>query len=210
MDLWEVFKKLLEQKDAKISDVASATGLPYTTVDSIIKKQLKDIKFSSAKKIADYFGVEVGYLYNGESRPSGAIPYDPSYFIALPVYGRIAAGVPITANQEYGEYYPLDKRFVNLNGYSIEDFFWLLVEGDSMEPGIMDGDLVLVRRQSFVESNKIGIVICNGEEATVKRITALEDKIILHSDNKNYSPQIYPAKDCQIIGKVLQRTGRIR
>lgn len=65
MELWEIFDELLKKRGVKIADVANATGLPYTTVDSIIKKKLKDIKFSTAKKIADYFGVDAEYLYYG-------------------------------------------------------------------------------------------------------------------------------------------------
>ena len=55
VELWEVFSQLKEQKGVSIADIANATGLPYTTVDSIIKKKLKDIKYSNAQKIADYF-----------------------------------------------------------------------------------------------------------------------------------------------------------
>lgn len=66
MELWEVFKKLLNKKGVKISDVVNATGIPYTTVDSIIKKQLKDIKFDNAVKIAEYFEVPIDYLATGK------------------------------------------------------------------------------------------------------------------------------------------------
>lgn len=66
MELWEVFEKLVIEKGTKISDIAKATEIPYTTVDSIIKKQLKDIKFDSAVKIAEYFGVPIDYLATGK------------------------------------------------------------------------------------------------------------------------------------------------
>jgi len=65
MELWQVFKALVDEKGIKIADVSNATGIPYTTVDSIIKKQLKDIKFDNAVKIAEYFGVPVDYLATG-------------------------------------------------------------------------------------------------------------------------------------------------
>jgi hypothetical protein len=66
MELWEVFKELVIKKGVKISDVVSATEIPYTTVDSIIKKQLKDIKFNNAVKIAEYFNVPIEYLVTGK------------------------------------------------------------------------------------------------------------------------------------------------
>ena len=62
MELWEVFKELVTKKGIKISDVARFTGIPYTTVDSIIRKQLKDIKFDNSVEIAKYFDVPVEYL----------------------------------------------------------------------------------------------------------------------------------------------------
>ena len=66
VELWEVLKELVTEKGIKISDIASATEIPYTTVDSIIKKQLKDIKFDNAVKIAKYFDVPVEYLVTGK------------------------------------------------------------------------------------------------------------------------------------------------
>ena len=65
MELWEVFQKLVTDNDSKIADIARVTDIPYTTVDSIIKKQLKDIKFDNAVKIAEYFDVPVEYLASG-------------------------------------------------------------------------------------------------------------------------------------------------
>ncbi len=65
MELWEVFEKLVNEKGTKVSDIAKATEIPYTTIDSIIKKQLKDIKFDNAVKIAEYFGVPIDYLATG-------------------------------------------------------------------------------------------------------------------------------------------------
>ena len=57
-----MFQKLVIEKGVRISGVARATGIPYTTIDSIIKKRLKDIKFDNAVKIAEYFDVPVEYL----------------------------------------------------------------------------------------------------------------------------------------------------
>jgi len=67
VELWEVFKELLDKKEVKVSDVVKQTGIPYTTVDSIIKKKLKDIKFDNAVKIAEYFEVPIEYLATGQT-----------------------------------------------------------------------------------------------------------------------------------------------
>lgn len=209
VELWEVFSQLKDQKDVSIADIANATGLPYTTVDSIIKKKLKDIKYGNAQKIADYFGVTVEYLATGENA-NNIIHYDRGKLVFVPVVGETAAGYHIYAEQQYDEMFPLDTRFVNLNGYEKEDFFYLRVKGDSMAPNIMDKDLVLVRKQATVDSNELAAVICNVETATVKRVVFAGDKIILNSDNKQYPPQIYNADECRILGKIINRFGVVR
>lgn len=209
MELWEVFSQLLNQKGVSIADIANATGLPYTTVDSIIKKKLKDMKYSNAKKIADYFGVTVEYLATG-IMPDNLIEYDHDKFVFIPVVGESAAGYPMCAEQRIEEMFPVDTRFVNLNGYSKDDFFYLRIKGNSMAPYILDNDLVLVRRQSIVDNNELAVVLCNSETATVKRVVFAGDKIILNSDNKEYHPQIYNADECRILGKVLHRFGAVK
>jgi transcriptional regulator with XRE-family HTH domain len=126
VELWEVFSQLKEQKGVSIADIANATGLPYTTVDSIIKKKLKDIKYSNAQKIADYFGVSVEYLATGK-KPDNVIEYDHNKLVYVPVVGESAAGYPIYADQQFEGMFPVDTRFVNLNGYNKDDFFYLLI-----------------------------------------------------------------------------------
>ena len=126
MELWEVFSQLKEQKRVSIADIANATGLPYTTVDSIIKKKLKDIKYSNAQKIADYFGVSVEYLATGK-KPDNVIEYDHNKLVYVPVVGESAAGYPIYADQQFEGMFPVDTRFVNLNGYNKDDFFYLRI-----------------------------------------------------------------------------------
>jgi len=209
VELWEVFSQLKEQKGVSIADIANATGLPYTTVDSIIKKKLKDIKYSNAQKIADYFGVSVEYLATGK-KPDNVIEYDHNKLVYVPVVGESAAGYPIYADQQFEGMFPVDTRFVNLNGYNKDDFFYLRIKGNSMAPYIMDNDLVLVRRQSTVDNNELAVVLCDSDTATVKRVVFAGDKIILNSDNKEYHPQIYNADECRILGKVLHRFGAVK
>jgi repressor LexA len=142
--------------------------------------------------------------------PTNAISIDEEKIIMVPVYGKIAAGNPIKAMGPVEEYIPLDSRFYNRDGYTTDDFFFLRVKGRSMEPTISDKDLVLIRRQSTIENNEIAAVLCNKEEAAVKRIVVLDDKIILSSDNKDYLPMIYESSECQIIGKVLKKISDIK
>lgn len=173
----------------------------------IIKKLAPVLKISYEKLL-----VVAGYLPSASlpSQPPNAIPFDETTMVSFPVYGRIAAGSPIKALEEVEEYVPMDTRFFNMDGYTKDDFFFLRINGHSMEPTICHNDLVLIRRQPTVDNNEIAAVLYNHEDATVKRIMVAEDKIILCSDNKAYQPVIYRASECHIIGKVLKKIGDVK
>lgn len=205
------FKRL--QLGYSYQDLATLTGMSKSTLQRYETGEIKNIPLSKLKILASALQTTPDWILgwgNKLNRVSNVIPLDPNSIVMLPVYGKIAAGIPIMANQENDETFPVDTRFFNMNGYSIHDFFFLKVQGDSMEPGIMDGDLVLVRKQATVETNEIGVVLCNGEDATIKRVTVAGDKVVLNSDNKDYPPLIYSATECQILGKVLQRVGKVK
>lgn len=97
-----------------------------------------------------------------------------------------------------------------MNGYTKDDFFFLRIKDHSMEPTIADNDLVLIRKQPTVENNEIAAVLCNCEDATVKRVVTSGKKIILNADNKDYPPMIYNSSECEIIGKVLKKIGDVK
>lgn len=172
------------------------------------------------KKSYEEMFVAAGYLpsesmltgpENDESSPSRiANAIDEATIIMLPVYGKISAGILIMATEQANEYIPMDTRFFNMNGYTKDDFFFLRIKDHSMEPTIADNDLVLIRKQPTVENNEIAAVLCNCEDATVKRVVTSGKKIILSADNKDYPPMIYNSSECEIIGKVLKKIGDVK
>ncbi|OPA77443.1 hypothetical protein BVG16_13370 [Paenibacillus selenitireducens] len=118
----------------------------------------------------------------------------------VPVLGQIAAGIPID-RQEYCEGYTLVDP-ATLHG---KEAFALRVKGDSMiGDRIYDGDLVIVTRQDEVFSSDIAVVAVNGDFATLKRVKYYDDKCMLIPSNPSMEPQLIPAKDVKIIGKVVE------
>jgi repressor LexA len=116
--------------------------------------------------------------------------------VSIPVLGRVAAGAPLLALENYEYMFPLPTDFV---GHG--EFFMLSVKGDSMiEAGILEGDLVLVRCQPCVENGDIAVALI-GEEATIKRFFKENDHIRLQPENHRLSPIL--AKEVQILGKVI-------
>lgn len=141
---------------------------------------------------------------------ANAIPIDEAFIVSFPVYGKISAGIPITAVEQSDERISMDTRFLNMSGYTTDDFFFLRISGHSMEPTISDGDLVLIRKQPMVDNGEIAAVLCDKEDATVKRVVLSGGKMILSSDNKDYQPMVFDAAQCTILGKVMKKLGDVR
>lgn len=121
-----------------------------------------------------------------------------SDFIQIPIYGEIKAGYDFLGEQNVIGY-----EITSKSSISDGEYFYLKVKGDSMiDDGIIDGCKVLVRKQGHVENGKIGVVIVNGEEATLKRVFYDGDKIILQASNKSIPPKTFELNDVLIQGQV--------
>lgn len=124
----------------------------------------------------------------------------------VPIVGRVAAGKPIVADEEIIGYEYIDKKY-SKDGH---EYFGLRIVGKSMEPTIMDGDIVIVRRQRYVENGEIAIVLIDGEEATAKEVKESAEGLTLIGHNAAvYTPHFYSAEEVknlpvQIIGRVVQ------
>lgn len=144
--------------------------------------------------------------------PAGGLPVIPidDRNFRVPVVGRVAAGQPIIADEEIIGYEYIDDKYAH-DGYT---YFGLRIEGKSMEPTIMDGDIVIVRRQNYVENGEIAIVLIDGEEATAKEVKESADGITLIGHNAAvYTPHFYSAREVQdlpvqVIGRVVQLVRR--
>ena len=142
-----------------------------------------------------------GFLHRDSNKPRALeLMGDPSGFQNInvhyvPVLGRVPAGDPFLAIENPEEVMPVP---VDLTGQG--EFFLLRVHGESMiKSGILDGDLVVVRRQQTADNGDI-IVALLGEEVTVKRFFLEEDHVRLQPENDLLSPII--VKDINILGKV--------
>lgn len=100
----------------------------------------------------------------------------------IPMIGHVAAGVPIMAEREYEEYED--------DTYGISCDYVLRVEGDSMEPRIMDGDVVYVREQPDVDDGQIAVVGVD-DSVTLKVVYHIQNGLQLISLNPKYKPMIY-------------------
>lgn len=131
---------------------------------------------------------------------------EPKNGVAVPVLGRVAAGIPIDAIQEVEGWEELPRAMAAKGEY-----FALRVKGDSMSPTITNGSVVIVRKQNTVENKEVAVVLINGdEEATIKRIQQQERGLTLIGDNALvYPPHFYSEEEVaalpvRIIGRVVE------
>lgn len=134
-----------------------------------------------------------------DDQPAGSDDPDPVHHLPdasyVPVLGRIAAGVPITADEAVEDIFPLPKRLVGEG-----DLFLLRVTGDSMvEAAICDGDWVVVRQQNTAENGDVVAALLDNE-ATVKRLKRADDAVWLMPANVAYEP--IDGRFATILGKV--------
>jgi len=120
----------------------------------------------------------------------------PEKSVNVPLVGQIAAGVPITADQNIDEIHTLPESLVGKG-----DVYMLKVKGDSMiDAAICDGDYVVIRQQKNAEKGEIVAAMIDGE-ATVKTFSKKDGHYWLLPANESYAP--IPADNAEILGKVV-------
>lgn len=133
---------------------------------------------------------------------------NPDSVIEIPVVGKISAGMPLLAVENIVSYAYAPSSQIK-QGYT---YFYLTVQGDSMNLKFREGDIILVQKQSDLENDEIGVILINGE-ATVKKYKNENGLIILQpmSTNPEHQLQIYnpKEKDIKIIGKVISYQGKV-
>jgi repressor LexA len=129
----------------------------------------------------------------------GARPANDATAVQLPLYGRIAAGLPIEAVREDAAHIEVPVALLG-NG----DHFALEVAGDSMvDAGILDGDTVIIRKSDTAETGQIIVALVDDNEVTLKRLRRRGNSIALEPANASYEPKLYPADRVRVQGKLV-------
>ncbi len=124
--------------------------------------------------------------------------------IAVPLIGRIAAGVPISAIQHQGDSIPLPTGLLGTG-----EHYALEVRGDSMvNAGILEGDTVVIRRQDSADNGDIIVALIDDEEATLKRLRKRGASVELEAANPQFENRVLPAGRVKIQGKLVSLVRR--
>ena len=191
----ENLKKQMRLNNKSQADLSEDLNLPFTTISN----WYRGIRYPRPDKmqlLADYFGIRMEELISNSINNSG---------IKIPILGTVIAGIPVTAVEDIIGYEEINEKMARCG-----DYFALEIKGDSMEPKMSKGDIVIVKQQNTVENGQIAIVLVNGDEATVKKVRFRDNGIELIAFNSYvYEPHFYSAKEIEelpvkIIGRVVE------
>ena len=179
----------------ELGEIAGVSGGAVSTWE----RGTAEPRMGAVQKIADKLKISKADIIEDRN------PIKTVRAIRIPVLGRVQAGIPIDAQEEIVDWEEITPD-MGITG----EFFGLRINGDSMQPRIVEGDVVIVRQQSDAESGDVVIALVNGNEATIKKLIKYENGgIALVAFNPLYEPLQYSEGDIaslpvQIIGKVVE------
>ncbi len=187
MDIGERIKMLRTQQGLTLEEVGTRVGVGKSTVRKWESGQIANMRRDKIALLAKALNVTPTYLMGWKEEsapdqrplPAGLMPVHKR---RIPILGHVAAGVPIMAEREYEEFED--------DTYGISCDYVLRVEGDSMEPRVLNGDIVYVRQQPDVDDGQIAVVGVD-DSVTLKVVYHLPNGLQLVSLNPKYKPMIY-------------------
>lgn len=213
----------------RIKELRKAMGMTQQEVAKIIGITQNNFSYwengkvkidnQSLAKLAEIFGVTVDYILcrtnnpNPFPNPNELSPnYTPADAISvslkhyeIPIYGDVKAGLTGYADDSVEGYEQVSADDINI--YEIKEYFWLRVIGNSMEPVLNEDDLVLIHKQTSVDSGTLAVVLVDKEEGLIKYVEYGRDWIELISENEAYTPRRFEKQDVlrvYVVGEVIQ------
>ena len=196
-----ITKRLIE-KDKTQQDMCNDLGWKKGTVSAWVNGTRMP-KMDKIDIMCKYFGCERDDLL------FDAREMKMMRSVSIPVYARVAAGIPLEASEEIVDREEIPKKWTEFGEY-----YGLRIRGDSMQPRIEEGDVVIVRKQSTADDGQTVIALVNGNDAVCKKLKVYKDGIALVSNNPIYPPMYFSTSDTQdipvrIIGRVVEIRGKL-
>lgn len=196
--------RYMNSKDKNQIDLAKELGVSAQLVNNWVNA--KSIpRMDKVELLARYFGISKTDLLDDPSRVK------PQGTARIPVLGYVAAGIPIEEIEDIVDYEEIPTGWLRGG----KKYFGLVLRGDSMEPRMYDGDVVIVEKQDDAETGAYVIAAVNGDHATCKRLMKYRDSIALLSLNSKYDPMIFTNEEVQskpvtILGVVREIRGKMK
>ena len=197
----ELIRNRRKELGITLEEIGSYVGVSKATVQRWETGGIANMRRDRIKKLSEILQLDAEQLIgDGQQQKAG--------FVKIPLLGDVAAGVPITAQEDVLGYEEVPQEWTENS-----TLFALKLKGDSMEPRMVSGDVVIVKKQSDVNSGEVAIVMVGNEEATCKKVVKHSDGMVLVSNNTKYPPMFFTAKEIEempvrIIGKVMELRAR--
>lgn len=176
-------------------DLSVLFSVPYTTICDWINAKTYP-RIDKIELMARHWNIDKADLVEP--------PKQKTNKFVIPVLGTVIAGYPLEAVENILDYEEISEDMARQG-----EFFALQVKGDSMDPKISEGDVVIVRKQEDVDNGDIAIMLVNGDEATIKKIKKFQGGINLIPSNPAYEVMTYTEKEIielpvRCLGKVVE------
>lgn len=209
--------RLLGEKGISANKLAIDCGLNNSAITEW-KKGKSNPSAKSLQKIADHFHLPLSYFYEEHADNYEPIPFPGGYathfpnatsladvtLARIPILGDISAGTGVYADENFEGYEIIDEK--DLRGLPKDEFIFVRVSGDSMEPTLLSGDLALIHRQESVDSGALAAILVDNEEGYIKVVEYGRNWIELISDNPKYDVMRFENDEVlrvRIMGKVF-------
>lgn len=210
-DMANKIHTLRKSRGMTLEEVGKIVGVGKSTVRKWETGMIANMRRDKIDLLAKALSTTPAYLMGWEDTPSPDVTIIPGIFPLktkkLPIMGDIACGKPIFAEESYDGYIDIEE--------GINADFCLRAKGDSMIGArIMDGDIVMVKKQDMVQNGEIAVVLID-DEATLKRAYFYPDKnkLILNPENPKYEPLVFIGEELNsihILGKAVAFQSVIR
>jgi repressor LexA len=181
----ERIRQLRKEHKMTQEELGEVIGVQKAAIQKYEKGTVQNIKRASLIKLAEVLETTPEYILGWEKTMKNAIPVDTEQVTQIPIIGSVAAGISCFAENNIIGY----EAVLNSDISPFDQYAFLQVTGDSMYPMFMEGDLVLVRIQSSVDSGAYAVVTIDGNDGVVKRIVYGKNFIELQSVNPMYPPR---------------------
>lgn len=195
-------RKMRIEKGLSLRELGDKVGVGISTISNY-ESGTRQPDNDKLLKIASALDTTVSYLL-GETEQSDRVFAVSEENILMPIIGSVAAGYGSRADIDSEDEIEIPRSY--LRGRPVSDYFLLRVKGDSMYPLYMEGDIVLVLRQSTLnKSGDIGVIRYDEDEATLKKVEYVmsEDWMRLVPLNPEYKPKMIVNEDlelCSVLG----------
>lgn len=196
-------KKLREELHMTQQELADKLSGAKSTI-AMYENETRKPSMEVLIKLSEIFDCSIDYLLGKSDIKDSDLK---NKLFLIPIVGKVAAGKPILADENIEGYLPIDPLMYHLT--SPNGFFFLQIQGESMNKLIKNGSYALIKKQDYAEDGDVIVAIVNGDnEATVKRYKQLNEQFVMLepvSEDSSFEPITIDLKNTKfsIIGKVV-------